>query len=504
MSIKEKALALKRIYLDNASISNKEQLGFAGGIFGNAMGQDCVDTYADKFNRNFMGITNDMLTVKGNISTILGFFIPPIAGTLYDIPSKPGKRSNLRTALLLTPIPFAVTSMLLFIVPTDNSMYNFIWTLFFSTLFSIVDSFYDIALSAIGLKLVSDPDDRKKFFTFEAIASTLGSMFPGGVMPIIVDLGKTDHAQQWLYFAVALGFCIIGVATMYAPYMTIQERASFAIKTFEEEKNKEKVVWDKRTVLAILHNRPFIVMQLACVFETIRQITYKLLPYIYDDTFADYKMKAIIDAISGSISYVGLMAVPFLGRKFSAKTMLVGGYAYTAFFYGIMSLFNINFNVDKIRKYRYLPGLCIGFGGAPNAAQGAARKIIVADSTDYLEWYSEKNYGVPLRSDGMLSAAQNIVGKINALLKTNLYNSIFNVIGYKTKDPKSEIKPVQSNETLKGIYKFATLCGVLGNLLPALCFLLDNYSGKRKDEINAELYEMRKRREEMADEVSDV
>ena len=137
MSVKSMAQGLKRTYLDNESVSNKEQLGYAGGIFGNAMGQDSTETFADKFNRNYMGLTNNMLILKGNISTILGFFIPPVAGTLYDMPSK-GKRSNLRTALLVAPIPFAVSSMLMFVVPTSSSLYNFIWTLFVSIFFSIV------------------------------------------------------------------------------------------------------------------------------------------------------------------------------------------------------------------------------------------------------------------------------------------------------------------------------------------------------------------------------
>ena len=384
MSAKDKLLALKSTYLDNESVSNREQLGFAGGIFGNAMGQDSVDTFSDKFNRNFMGISNAMLTVKGNISTVLGFFIPPIAGSLYDLPTRAGKKSNIRKAMLITPIPFGIFSMLLFIVPTKSAMWNFVWALFFHTLFTIVDTFYDIALNALAFKMVSEPADRKKFFTFESISSTLGSMAPGGIIPIIVGMTDDAHKQQWLYFFIALGFCIIGIIAMYAPYFTIAERAP--ILAAEAKKEDEKIRWDKNMISAIIHNRPFMVLQLANMFDCIRQITYKLLPYLYDDTFGDYKMKAVIDAISGSLSYVGLLAVPFLGKKFSARAILSGGYFYTAFFYGIMSVFNFKtvksgsekqFDIDFMRKFRYPICLCIGFGGIPNAAQGASRKIIV-------------------------------------------------------------------------------------------------------------------------------
>lgn len=194
------------------------------------------------------------------------------------------------------------------------------------------------------------------------------------------------------------------------------------------------------------------------------------------------------------------MAVPFVGKKVSARGMLVGGYSYTAFFYAIISSFNFRFSVEKIRKKKWIIGACIALAGMPNAAQGAARKIITADSTDYMEWYSEKRFGIPLRSDGMLSASQNILGKFNLLVKENLYNILFKVIKYKSNELKDGSKPVQTDSTLSGIYMITTVCGLLGNLLPALSFLLDNYSGKRKDKIYAELIEMRKAREIISEE----
>lgn len=499
MSVRSIAQSLKRTYLDNESVSNKEQLGYAGGIFGNAMGQDSVGTFAGNFGRDYAGLTNGMSAIKDNISTVLSFVIPPVAGSLFDRPIKNGKRSNLRTALLVAPVPFAITSMLLFIVPTSNALYNFIWTLFLSIFFSIADTFYDIALASLGLKMVSDPADRKKFFTFESIAATLGSLLPGGVIPVVVGMQKSHSREQWAYFLVALGFCIIGVAAMYAPYMTIKERVSFY--TPSEDKNDEKVNWNKDTIRALLHNRPFMVLMISTIFETIRKVTYDTLIYLYKNTFEDLPMKTIVESISGALSYVGLMAVPFVGKKVSAKAMLAGGYYYTAFFYTIISSFNIRFNLDRVRRLRYIPGVCIALAGMPNAAQGAARRIIVGDSTDYMEWYSEKHYGVPVRSDGLLCAAQNIVAKITSLIKVNLTNGLLAVIGYKSKDLTTGEAAVQTPQTLRGIYAMISLCGLLGNLLPALCFLFDNYSGKRKETIYAELLEMRRIREEKVKEL---
>jgi len=479
---------------NNPTLTVKEQLGYCGGIFGNAMGQDSVCTYGDQFDRDYMGISAENQLVKSNVSTIIGFFIPPIAGALYDVQRKPGKTSFVRRAIGVTPLPFAIASMMLFIVPTHSAIGNLIWTYVFGLIFSIADTFFDTAMGTLGLRMVPNPKDRKNFFTLTSLASTLGSMLPGWLIPIVI--GKIDdfQKQQWAYFWIALVFCILGLASMYCTYFLVKDKPVNAIAAGKE--TEEKIHWNKNTILAILHNRPFIVTQLSLSCDSVRQVTYNTLPYLYRNTFGDYGMKAIIDVISGALSYVGLFAVPVVGNKISARNMLAGGYGYTAFFYLLMSLFNIKFSVGKVRKYKYVIGVLIGLAGMPNGAQGAARKIIVADSTDYMEWYSAKHYGAPIRSDGVLTAVQNLFSKFNSLLRANLYNGLMGAIGYQSKDPVTGVTPEQTPETLHGIYKIITLCGLAGNIASAICFLFDNYTGKRKEAINAELAQLREGRVE--------
>lgn len=504
----EKLRKFKDTFISNKSLTMKEQLGYGAGIFGNCMGQDSTSTYGDVFCRDFLGIKSGRMLIKDNIADILSFIIPPVAGTIYDSPSKK-KRSHLSTALFITPIPFALTSMLLFIVPSGNVFFNFLWALFFGLAFSVVDTFYDIAMSALGLRMCDDPKDRKNFFTFVSLASTLGSMLPGWIIPIIVGTTDDKSRQQWLYFFIALVFCILGVTAMYMPYLTVRQKADLALDTLQGRKkknktneNETKVQWNKETLSAIFHNRPFIVLQLSLIFDTIRKVTYDTLNYLYKDVFDAYGMKAVIDAISGGLSYAGLFSVPFVGAKMSARNIVAGGYAYTGFMYVIMSLFNFGFGgknavknklwVEGIRKKKWIVGILIGLAGMPNSAQSAARKIITADSTDYMEWYGYKHFGSAVRSDGILTATENITSKIVKLAKTNIYNGLFLAIDYKEGDPKSNIKTVQTDKTLYGIFLMVTLCGLIGNVLSAVTFLFDNFTGKHRDEILEELYEYRK------------
>lgn len=479
----------EKYFPSDSTIPVREQISYCGGIFGNCMGQDCVGTYGDQFYRNCMGISPEKIQIKDNITEILGFLVPPVAGALYDRDRGEGKMSYVRMALGSMPVPFAIASMLLFVVPFVNSSKNFIWAFIFGLVFSVSDTFFDMAMNTLALRLVPNPKIRKNFFTLTGLASSLGSALPGWVIPLFLNEKDDPKKIQSAYFYVALVFCIIGFVTMYTSFFGVKDRPAVSIGAKKEADGR--VHWNKDIILAILRNRPFVILQISQLCDAIRQITYKFLPYLYKDTLDDYKMKTIFDFVSSSLSYAGLLAVPVVGNKVSAKNILSGGYAYTGFIYLLMSLFNIKFSLGKVRKGKYIIGILIGLAGMPNYAQSAARNIIIADSTDYMEWYSAKHFGTPMRSDGILTAAKSIFGKITSLVKLNAYDLLMNAIGYTSTNTAAGERPVQSDKTLKGIFMVTTICGLIGNFASALCFLFDNYTGKRKEQILDELREIR-------------
>jgi len=494
---------LKNTIVNNPSFTVKEQLGYAGGIFGNCMGQDSIGTFADKFSRKYMRIDEGKMTLMGNIQMALGLIVSAVAGNILDKPTPEEKKPPTKVFTGITPLPFAITSLLLFIVPTNNPFYNFIWTLIFRLIFNTSDTFYDTALHTLSLRMTNNEKDRKNFYTVSQLAASLGSMLPGSLIPLLVGTTDSVAGQKKFYFVAALVFCVLGVGMMFAPYFTLNEKIRVA-----ERPDKSRVSWDRETLISILHNRTFIITEIGTFFEMIRQISYSLLPYIYEDVLSDYKLKAGMDAVSGTLSYIGLLAVPFLGNRFTARTVISGGFAYTGLFYTIMSAIGLKFSPEKMHKRRFLVGILIGLAGMPNNAISAAKKVMVGDSTDYMEWYSEKRFGRPIHSEGLICAAQSVLGTVFNFFRTNLYNIIFGRLGYLPNytDEKTgkEIEAVQSARTLKGIYFMFALCGVVGNILAAVTYLFDRYTGKRKAEIYAELVEIREKRKALAEEITEA
>ncbi len=478
-SIKEGWYKIK----NNPSFTLKEQLGFASGSFGNCMGQDMIGTFFMFYMTDFMGITAEMLFVLSLVAKILNIIADPVAGGIYDAPPKNG-RSRVKPFLLLTPFPLSITSVLLFVVPAASMTVRIIYVFIFYLIFCVSDAFYDMALMTTSARMTSDPNDRKNFYTVASFASTLGSMLPGGVIPMFMSIYKDHGTQEWIYIICALIFGVVGLATMIMPGLTLKEKVHVSVRETPVKINAK----------AILQNRPLITAVFAQILDSIRQICYGALLYFYTHTLGAAWLSTAVGAASSALSYVGIALIPFVGKKLAPRDIIAGGYLYTACFYIILLTFGSIFlgSGDVVGNVGFiaLAGICIALGGFPNGAIGAARRIQLADSADYMDWKMRKKYGVGTRSEGMVFAVNSMAGRLNGFWKDLLLPIGLSLIGYiSKKDGVDEVQ--QGTDTLKGLFYLVAVPGVVGNLLPGLVTLLDNFRGKRRDRILAELMEMR-------------
>ena len=471
--LKDKYQELK----NNPDVALKEQVGYVSGVFGNCMGQDSVSTYTDQFMRDYMGLQSHHLLTMKSVTTGVNIFIAPIVGALLD--NNHSTKGNARRFMMASAIPFTLSSILLFVVPSSSITFNVIWSFLLYLLFNIADTFFDVALSTLSVRMTPNAKSRKNFYTIAQLASTLGSMLPGGMVPIIIELQGNNYAKEkWAFFTVALFFGILGMFSMLVPCFTLKER-NMVLPPKEKEK---KVKIDYKLILL---NRPLLLLCLSQVIESVRQVCYSSLPFFYKHTLNRYGMKTYVEMGSSALSYGGLLSVPFVGKKRSSRDIVVWGYLHTGICYLLLLIFGY--------KHLWLVGILIALGGMPKAAMSAARRILLADSTDYMEWKSYQKYGVAQRNEGMVFAFSTMVSRISALWKELLVNTGFALIGYQSAVSINGVmtEVVQTPQTLHGIFLLVAIPGIIGNLLPGIIMLFDNFTGKRKEKIMAELEEIR-------------
>lgn len=470
--LKEKFQSFK----NNPDVALKEQVGYVSGVFGNCMGQDSVGTYTDQFMYDYMGLNSGHIVAMKSVTTGVNILIAPIVGILLD--NNHSGKGNARRFMMASAIPFTLSSILLFVVPSASLTFNFLWSFILYLTFNIADTFFDVALSTLSVRMTPNAKSRKNFYTVAQIASTLGSMLPGGLVPIIIDMMDGDYnSEKWAFFTVALLFGVLGLFSMLVPCMTLKER-----NLVLPPKTEKKVKIDYKLILL---NRPLLLLSLSQCVDSIRQVCYNSLPFFYKQTLNNYGMKTFVESGSATLSYGYLLSIPFIGKKLSSRDIVVVSYLHTGICYLLLALFGY--------KNLWIVGILIALGGLPNAGMNAARRVLLADSTDYMEWKSYKKYGVAQRNEGMVFAFNTMVSRISALWKELLVNGGLALIGYQSAQMVNGemVEAVQTPETLHGIFLLVAIPGIIGNLLPALIMSFDNFTGKRKEKIMAELEEIR-------------
>lgn len=470
----------------NSDFTVKEQFGYSAGSFGNAMAQDAVGTYSEMFILEHMGLGKNSkkytATLKG-ITKALDIVTAPIVGYLLD-KSKPGQNRTIKF-MFCSAIPLALSSVFLFIVPSGSLAFKLFYVFLLYFLFNIADTFFDISLLTLSTRLSGSGKSRSSLFTISSFASTLGSMLPGWLLPILIA-GKEGNqaAERKAYLAIALIFGILGMTAMLIPTLTLKEQSFIKPKDDPEEKTHIDFK-------LIFLNKPLILLSLSQVIDSIRQVCYNALPYFYKHTLVNFGLKPIVEAGSGGLSYAGLAALPFVSKKLSSRSVVAYGYLYTGIIYALLILFGFPriLTLGDSKLNLAVVGIFIALAGMPNAAMGAARKILLADSIDYMEWKTFTKTGVAQRNEGMVFAFHTLITRVSNLWKDLLITAGLAIIKFKdsvTVDGKVT-QFVQSDFTRKGLFWLVVIPGLLGNIIPGIIMLFDDFNGEKRKRIMDEL-----------------
>ena len=259
-------------FLDNPDVALREQVGYVSGVFGNCMGQDSVGTYTDQFMYDYMGLKSSHVIAMKSTTTAVNILVAPIVGAMLDN-NRSGK-GNARSFMMASAIPFTIASVLLFVVPSGSLMFNLVWSFALYLVFNIADTFYDVALSTLSVRMTPNAKSRKNFYTVAQVASTLGSMFPGWLVPVIIEaMDGNYNTEKWAFFTVALLFGILGLFTMLVPCMTLKER-----NLVLPPKHEKKVKIDYKLILL---NRPLLLLCLAILSNVLFGILLLFPHFLY-------------------------------------------------------------------------------------------------------------------------------------------------------------------------------------------------------------------------------
>ena len=249
----------------NASLGWGERLAYGSGGFAFNMINGIIGSFMTIFFTSAMGLNAGIIATILAVSKIFDGISDLIMGRIVD--KTETKMGKARVWLLRMCIPFAISTMLLFYVPTsfpDMVKYVYVFLIYNITnavcLTGMLVPFY----SMVGL-VTSNSYERGLLGNIQQIFQTLGNVFVNSTFVILLtkfsENPNTIYTQRSFTFTIAIYCAIMVVVSLFCVFNT-KERVKVGAQASEETKKEQKNGNAMEAVKALLSNKYWLLLTL--------------------------------------------------------------------------------------------------------------------------------------------------------------------------------------------------------------------------------------------------
>lgn len=358
----------KSVY-ENEKISFKEKLAYGLGDGATAFAAVSVASFSMFYFTDYIGVNATLLGLILFISRFFDAVTNVVMGHVVDrTKSKHGKA---RPWLLWTIIPFALTLVLSFTVPTNlGEIGTIVYIAIIVNIYFLAYTASNIPLGTLGSLISRDQNVRGDLNVLRMISYFTMSIVLGAVTIPLVELfgGKTI---SWTYVM------IIYAAIMSLIFLFTFRNTKERVQPVEVEKNDEKIsFW--YSLKLVVTNKYWILLFFVILFAWSLLFMLNSVNIYYAEHIlnrASY-VGALNAYFTGGL-LVGFLAISILMRKFGRRKTIVAGLVILI----ISSLFML-FDATNLTLIGFSSALR-GLGFAP--IMGTAYAML-ADVIDYGEW----------------------------------------------------------------------------------------------------------------------
>lgn len=448
-------------------LKTRELVSFSSAGFGRSMIYTMMSMFLLIFYTDAAGLNPKDAGMLILIARMFDAANDPIMGIIVD--KTHTKFGKLRPYLLFSPLLIMVTTALLFYVPDAEYKGRLIYAYVTYLLWGICFTIQDVPFWGMSAVVSPLESERTKLLSTARICCTAGGIIPTLLVPVL----RQNLGIQKGYFVAGLMFAVIGAALSSLSFFGTVERV--------ESEAKEKI-YVRDIVSAFFKNKPLLLLILACVLGSTMMMVQTAGSYIATYLIKDsgvvppaIVMTAMTVAI-GAGMLIAMVLMPVLRKKLSLKAIYIAAAFSGAALHGILYLIGYG-NFYVLLVMLVLIGLPLGIFNVITYA-------MVADSVDYLEYKTGK------RSEGICFAAQTFISKLTAGLSTYITSVVLSYVGFLQPveiDGVSTAVLNQPDGVTGGMFFMITIIPMIGLALAAIPMFFNDYSGEKKDKIQAEL-----------------
>ncbi len=480
-------------------VPKKEVRAYAIAALGQGLVYSCMSSYITDYYMNVLSLNAMFVILLMLLARVWDAINDPMMGMIVDRRST--KFGRMRPYPLVTAIPIAALTILMFVNPGFDTQNKSIWLYVFVAavyvIWGMVYTASDVPFWSMPNVMTPNPKERGNLISYGKTVGGIGSAVTVA-LPIIVGyiVADMENADIVKYAVMAISMAVIGMPLFTLSTFKTKER----IQIPDAQK---KAPGEPGMLKRIFTCKPLMLVVLSGVLSFGRYMLQAAAPHVArysglyvgkkPTTLAEYNSNistvALVIQICAAVGMFGAMLfLPKLYKKFEYKQIMIvsclGGFVASC----------VTIVVGWTTKNLLL---CIPFMLISSIPLGVINNVsfaLVCDCLDFMEWKTG------FRNTGLGSACQSFVNKIGNAFATVMIIGMYLIIDLDvaTLNSKAEsIVDVAMNlDAFQnfGMFSLVTIVPGLSLLLCAIPLFFYDLTGKKKEKIFSELAVLRKER----------
>lgn len=387
-----------------------ERLAYGFGDFGCNIIYTAMSAFLLFYYTDYAGVSAFAVGTIMMVSRLFDGVSDIIMGVIVDrTKSKYGKA---RPWILRMCIPFAISGVLLFSVPTSwaetpKLIYVFIT---YNLVSSVVYTAINVPYSALNALMTQNPYERSVLSIFRNLLATAGTLTINiFTLPLVEFFGNNALAWTKTFFI----FGIVAIIAFLYTFWGTSERVKSVAQLQSTENNDVPVLVG---IKALFKNKYWIMMTgMLALFFLMYAINGGSTVYYAKDILGDKNLVGTINGIFNIVQICGMFFIAMMIKKFGKRNIFALGLVLD-----IIGMLILNYS-NGAMSLIIISSIIRGLG---NACGGATMWAMVSDTIDYGEW--KTGY----RTEGLVNSACSFGWKIGNGIGSALLGLILEAGGY--------------------------------------------------------------------------
>ncbi|MDR2753513.1 MAG: glycoside-pentoside-hexuronide (GPH):cation symporter [Oscillospiraceae bacterium] len=469
-----------------------EQFSYYFGSFGQGMMYAVMSSYIADYYLNVAGLGPIFVFFLMLLARVWDAVNDPLMGIFMDH-AQP-KRGKMRPYLYIFPIPVALMTVLLFQVPNTTPGLKMVFSAVVYTLWGMIYTAADIPFWSLPNAMTPKEGERGQLISLARLFNSVGAALPIALMMLltaVVSGGNEGDRQK--YTILALMAAVLGGAGYIQSAFFVRERVPLP-KAQKRDKNDGspgalKLVFTCKplmltVIMGILAGGRYMFQAGAIHVARYSVLLNAGVGMTEDDLKASNAKVQLIFQVTLAVGMMlSMVAVPFLIKKFSYKTLVIASCAI-----GGASALSMYF-VGYENIYALIPFLALC--GLPVGVLNIVTFAMIGDSLDYMEWQTGK------RQNGLGQACNGFQLKLGNALATSAIVLTYFVVKLDLNavtSAKTTVNPLlleNAAQVRGGIFMLVSLIPAVSFLVCIIPMLFYHLTGDNKRRVMEELAERR-------------